>query len=124
MLRVADLKKIDKLVEIYEGYKRWDWRFGETPKFTNGIEKKFDWALVDLQMNVEKGIITDGCAYTDCLVPAFIDELNEILKNGKLTYDVAGVETLGKMLYEKFADNDVIKDKFVPELVLWMRAEI
>jgi len=47
-------------------------------------------------MNVEKGIIIDGCAYTDCLVPAFIDELNDILKNGRLTYDLNGIEDLGR----------------------------
>ena len=46
------MQKIDKLMEIYEGYKKWEWRFGETPSFTNGIEKKFDWALVDVQFNV------------------------------------------------------------------------
>jgi len=76
MLKVSDLEKIDKLVEIYEGYKRWDWRFGETPHFTNQIEKKFDWALMDIQFTVEKGVIKHGVCYSDCLVPAFIDELN------------------------------------------------
>lgn len=33
LLKVEDLKEIDKLMEIYEGYKRWEWRFGETPEF-------------------------------------------------------------------------------------------
>lgn len=75
-------------MEIYEGYKRWDWRFGETPTFTNSFERKFDWALVDLELNVEKGRITRGRACSDCLVPTFIDELNEILASGEITYDV------------------------------------
>jgi hypothetical protein len=35
-------------MEIYEGYKRWEWRFGETPSFKNSIEKKFDWALIEI----------------------------------------------------------------------------
>ncbi len=82
MLRVSDLEKIDKLMEIYEGYKKWEWRFGETPQFTNSIEKKFDWALIDLEFNVEKGRITKGKVYSDCLVPNFIDEINVLLESG------------------------------------------
>jgi len=98
MLRVSDLHKIDKLMEIYEGYKRWDWRFGETPHFTNSIEKKFDWALVDLEFNVEKGLITKGKVFSDCLIPTFIDELNEQLATGEISYDVKGIEQLGQRL--------------------------
>lgn len=92
MLTIHELQKIDKLMEIYEGYKRWEWRFGETPQFTNQIEKKFDWAMMDIEMNVEKGKITKGVCYSDCLVPVFIDELNEILKQGNITYDEKGVD--------------------------------
>ena len=47
---------------------------------------------MDLEFNVEKGVITKGKVYSDCLVPSFIDELNEILATGKNTYDIAGVE--------------------------------
>lgn len=82
MLRVSELTQHEKLNEIYESYKKWEWRFGETPSFTNGIEKKFDWALIDMEMNVEKGKITRGRVYSDCLVPVFIDSLNEILESG------------------------------------------
>ena len=57
ILTVSDLNRIPKLRELYENYSKWEWRFGETPKFTNGIEKKFDWAMVDIEFNVEKGRI-------------------------------------------------------------------
>ena len=60
-------------MEIYENYSKWDWRFGETPEFNYSLEKKFAWALVDVQFNVEKGVITSGRVFSDCLVPAFID---------------------------------------------------
>ena len=48
------------MMETYNESATWDWRFGETPDFRNSIEKKFDWALVDFQFDVEKGIITRG----------------------------------------------------------------
>ena len=120
MLSINELVKIDELNEIYEGYKKWEWRFGETPSFTNAIEKKFDWALVDLELNVEKGVITRGRAWSDCLVPTFIDSLNEILESGTITYDLQGVAEIGEQLRQRHPENEMITGKFVPELVEWM----
>lgn len=74
-------------MELYEGYKRWEWRFGETPTFTNSIEKKFDWAMMDVEFSVERGVIKKGVCYSDCLLPTFIDELNNILEQGDIPYD-------------------------------------
>jgi len=31
LLKYEDAKKVDKIMEIYEGYLKWEWRFGETP---------------------------------------------------------------------------------------------
>ena len=47
-LPVAELEQIPKLMSIYEESEDWNWRFGETPAFKNSLEKKFDWALVDV----------------------------------------------------------------------------
>lgn len=91
MLTVTDLKKIDKLMELYEGYTKWDWRFGNTPDFQHTIEIKLDWALLDIQFDVEKGIIVDGQVFSDCLIPQFIDELNQIVKSKRITYDENGI---------------------------------
>jgi lipoate---protein ligase len=124
LLRVSDLEKIDQLREIYEGYKRWEWRFGETPSFTNSFEKKFDWALLDIELTVEKGLIKSGRCYTDCLVPTFIDELNEVLQSGQVSYDEAGMQGLGDKLSSRFQDNEAIISKYIPELVTWMKSAI
>ena len=48
LLKVSDLEKIPKLMEIYDSYSKWEWRFGETPNFKNSLEKKFPWALMDI----------------------------------------------------------------------------
>ena len=117
ILKVSDLERISKLKDIYEGYKRWDWRFGETPQFTNQIEKKFDWAMMDIEFNVEKGVIKSGVCFSDCLIPAFIDELNEVLKSGTITYDESGAKQIGQTLADKFQDNEAVIAKFIPELV-------
>jgi len=46
-LSIAELEQIPKLMEIYKKAEDWNWRFGSTPDFTNSIEHKFSWALVD-----------------------------------------------------------------------------
>lgn len=56
----ADLLKIPELESIYEGYKQWKWRFGETPDFKYALEHKFTWALMDVEFNVERGVIVNG----------------------------------------------------------------
>lgn len=87
VLSEKSLKEIPQLMSLYESYSKWEWRFGETPQFANSLEHKFDWALVDVQFNVEKGVIVAGKIFSDCLVPAFIDCLNDELATGSITYD-------------------------------------
>lgn len=52
VLSEEKLRQIPELMKIYEGYSEWDWRFGQTPQFTNQIEHKFQWALVDAHFDV------------------------------------------------------------------------
>lgn len=54
------MRQIPELMEIYKQAEDWNWRFGETPNFSNSFEHKFSWALVDIQFNVEKGKIVAG----------------------------------------------------------------
>ena len=105
LLSVQELRQIPKLMEIYEGLNRWEWRFGETPQFSHALEKKFEWALLDVEFDVQRGRIAAGKVYSDCLVPQFIDVLNEILGSGVIAYDMQGVDDLGNRLVARFSDN-------------------
>ena len=88
------MESIPKLMEIYRGYEEWDYRFGATPKFSNTVEHKFDWALVEVMFDVENGIISKGKVFSDCLMPVFIDLLNDQLDAGEITYDVPGIKKM------------------------------
>jgi len=66
-------------MKIYKESADWDWRFGQTPEFKNSFEKKFAWALVDFMFDVEQGVIVNGRCFSDCLIPGYIDAINEIL---------------------------------------------
>ena len=106
-------------MEIYEQSAKWSWRFGQTPDFTNSIEHKFDWALIDVQFNVEKGKIVTGQVFSDCLIPVFIDALNEELATGEISYDVAGIEDLCNRVRARFegvASMEVITQTYIPDL--------
>ena len=94
VLRTNDLLKIPKLREIFQKSEDWEWRFGQTPDFKNSLEKKFSWALVDFQFTAVKGVITEGRCFSDCLVPPFIDAINDILSSGQITYDVVGIKNM------------------------------
>ena len=42
-----------------EKFGNWDWNYGESPAFTFNNHKKFDAGSMDVQANVENGLITD-----------------------------------------------------------------
>jgi len=58
--------------------------------------------------------------YSDCLLPQFIDDMNEILASGEISYDVEGIRDLGSRLREIYFENDTVVNKFIPDLEKWM----
>ena len=109
LLTESDMREIPKLMDLYEASSEWEWRFGQTPTFSNSIEQKFDWALVDVQFDVERGKIVKGKVFSDCLVPAFIDALNEELATGAVSYDVDGVKSLCDKVRQRFKGEDTMQ---------------
>lgn len=62
-LTEEDWKKIHQLSE--ERYQQWDWNYGKSPSFDIQKSHKFDSGLVDVRMDVSKGLITDCKIYGD-----------------------------------------------------------
>ena len=127
LLTENDMQKIPKLMELYEESSKWEWRFGTTPDFSNSMEHKFAWALVDVQFNVEKGKIVKGQVFSDCLVPAFIDALNEELATGTVSYDVNGVKSLCAKVSERFKGENAMQqviETYIPEFEKWLVTNI
>lgn len=40
--------------KTYEELKSWDWTYQSTPQFTNNMETRFIWGIIDLYVQVEK----------------------------------------------------------------------
>ena len=58
-----------------------EWNYGLTPDFSNNIETKFDWGLVDLHIDYKAGKIANVKMYSDVLFPVFVEIVEEGLVN-------------------------------------------
>jgi lipoate---protein ligase len=91
-----------KIRELFNYYNSWDWKFGECPEFTNSLQHKFNWGLVDLCLRAEKGIIKESTIFSDCLNTDFIEKINQHLRNleGKFNYNKEGLVKLFDTILE------------------------
>ncbi len=79
ILDADELIKIPYLAGVYAKLSDWDWRFGKTPEFSNHMETRFDWGILDAHLNISKGMITDVALYSDALDPELIEALSTAL---------------------------------------------
>ena len=84
-----------------------------------------------MHVDVERGLITGGRVFSDCLVPPLIDAFNDELGGGgagaPIAYDVPGVAELCARVRARLGDDEslrVARDEYLPELQAWMSAEI
>lgn len=74
-LSEEDLKNIQKLRD--EKYATWEWNFGESPAYSIQKSKKYTGGMVDIRLNVERGLIHECKFYGDFFGREPIDELVE-----------------------------------------------
>ncbi|EGR34691.1 lipoate-protein ligase a, putative, partial [Ichthyophthirius multifiliis] len=79
-LDYESLKQNQNINQIFNEISSWDWLYGQTPKFTNNIETRFDWGIIDFYFQVENNIIKECKVYSDCLYADFISKMNRIFK--------------------------------------------
>ena len=48
------LEKIPKIDDLYNELKSHSWLYQTTPKFTNNVETRFDWGVLDMYFHVDK----------------------------------------------------------------------
>lgn len=70
-----------KIREISENrYRKWDWNYGESPKFNVRNSKRFPIGIVDLRLDVEEGTIANIKIYGDFFAKTDIAELEDLLR--------------------------------------------
>lgn len=82
------LQKIPEINNYYEELKSHAWILGETPQFTTNLSERFDWGMIDLHLNAEKGKISKVKIFSDALHTELVDILQSTLKGLELQKEV------------------------------------
>lgn len=104
-----DIHQINKLVK--EKYSTWEWNYGYSPKY--GFEKlvKTNGGSIEIQMNIEKGIILDIKIFGDFFNERDISEIEDSLK-GIMHQESAIRKILQNLTFEKYFHN-ITMDEFI-----------
>lgn len=78
-LTEKDWKNIHAISE--ERYMQWDWNFGKSPAFNLKQRHKFDSGLLDVRLDVKKGLIENCVIFGDFFGIGDIHELEDSLTN-------------------------------------------
>lgn len=80
-----DWEKINKLSE--EKYQTWEWNFGKNPKYNFNVSHKFDAGLLDVRLDVKKGVIEHAKIFGDFFGVGEIVDIEERLIGVQHNYD-------------------------------------
>jgi lipoate-protein ligase A len=87
LLDKTDLEAVPSLREYYDTMADWEWRFGRTPQFSHRLQERFEWGLIDLHLDVERGVIRETRLFSDALDVTLIEDLQGALAG--VRYDTA-----------------------------------
>lgn len=105
-----DWKKINKLSE--EKYQTWEWNYGKNPKYNFNASHKFDAGLLDVRLDVKKGVIEHAKIFGDFFGVGEVDDIEERLigvphnyeKIDEALKDIDISHYLGRITREEFLD--------------------
>eukprot|EP00761_Pharyngomonas_kirbyi_P006991 gb/GECH01007000.1/.p1 GENE.gb/GECH01007000.1/~~gb/GECH01007000.1/.p1 ORF type:complete len:380 (+),score=109.46 gb/GECH01007000.1/:1-1140(+) len=114
------LESIPYLKEHYEQLKNWDWRFGQTPQFSHNFETRFDWGIMDIHVESQKGIITQVKVFSDTLFPQIVDQLEHNLLQKR--YSTDGIHEAMKQVKDNLKKEDAPEQiqQYMDELENWL----
>lgn len=114
----SELEQSPKMMEYFNKYSDWQWRFGETPQFNHQMTERFSWGLMEVHLDVHKAQVVECQIFSDSLHPEMIEEIMATLKNSpynKASFTLAldGLATRFPMYAE-----------YLKEFSLWLSGEI
>eukprot|EP01101_Sappina_pedata_P000818 TRINITY_DN10998_c0_g1_i1.p1 TRINITY_DN10998_c0_g1~~TRINITY_DN10998_c0_g1_i1.p1 ORF type:complete len:376 (+),score=62.25 TRINITY_DN10998_c0_g1_i1:3-1130(+) len=99
------LAAIPKLQTCYEKLKDWNWNYGQCPFFEHQMEKRFNWGIVDVNINSQYGKIVDVAIFSDSLYPELITALQTCLLG--VEYSRPGIHEGCDIAYRMFAGEPI-----------------
>lgn len=79
-----DVDQISKLIE--DKYASWDWNFGYSPKYKMSQQKKFEFGIVSIEMEIEKGFISSINLLLNNEAHVELNKLAKLLLDNKHEY--------------------------------------
>ncbi|WP_414047074.1 lipoate--protein ligase [Macrococcus equi] len=73
-----DWKKIEQMSE--EKYRNYDWNYGKNPKYNYEVKQKFPGGMLELKINVVKGMMDDIKIFGDFFGVGEVSEIETLLK--------------------------------------------
>ncbi|WP_414045917.1 lipoate--protein ligase [Macrococcus equi] len=73
-----DWKKIEQISE--EKYRNYDWNYGKNPKYNYEVKQKFPGGMLELKINVVKGMMDDIKIFGDFFGVGEVSEIEALLK--------------------------------------------
>lgn len=115
--RIIKEEELDQeaVQELYEKYASWDWVYGRKFEFQYEISERFGWGQVDIQFQVDSGMITDAAVYSDSLKPEAIQELPGMLKGTRYNN-----QAMGEKVRELHSE-DKQKEEMFRNIEKWLR---
>lgn len=103
-----------KLGALYERNASWAWRMGAAPAFDVSFETRFAWGSLELQLEVEGGLVRRAEVYSDAMDEAFIASLAPAF---------AGARPEGPALAARVALLPCENEEISSDVILWLRAK-
>lgn len=117
------LQKDPEWAKYYQELKDWHWRFGQTPKFSHDFETRFDWGMVDVNIESEQNIIKDIKVFSDTLFPVIVEQFELHLRGAR--YSAEGVSEAASRVKQHIDDTAANEEAriirgYVDEMAQWI----
>ena len=70
---------MEEISRLAQRNRSWEWNFGAKVPFTCEFEERFSWGGVQIQLNVENGVITRAKVYSDAMDWSFVTALEQTI---------------------------------------------
>jgi len=64
-----------ELTQLIDKFSSWEWNFGSAIPFTYEVQKRFSWGDIQLQLEINKGIVIQSSVFSDSLEATLIAQI-------------------------------------------------
>ena len=104
---ILDPIKLENLERLANRYRSWEWLYGSPFPFQVEFAQRFPWGEVQIQCQVEDGLVQEARVYSDAMAVGFASTLQTLLKGSR--YQKEALQTVCNQLLGE--------DEMTPEMI-------